>query len=102
MLPPRTQPEMPVIQQKLCSVFLRGNGIIMDHLYDLGIGDIDFITARRPAISSNFASHYQCRLLADRFEGLPNLGLYRVLHDYALHHACAVSQLRKKNLAARA
>jgi hypothetical protein len=56
MLSSRTQPEVSVIHQELSAVFLWCDRIIVNFLKDLGVQDIDFVTARGASIGAHSSS----------------------------------------------
>src|SRR6185436_6311380 len=60
MLPARTQPQMPVVHQKLCAVFLWSDRIFMYLLENFCIDYIDLETARRASVSTHRPSDRKC------------------------------------------
>src|SRR6185369_7305388 len=102
MLASRTQPQVPVVHQKLRPVLFRSDRVIVDLLQYFSIGDVDLVTTGRATVSANSAFDHQRRLLAESLQLFPQLRRDPGLQNDTLNHTRAVAQLRKGDLAARA
>ena len=64
VLPPRPQPEMAMIHQKLSAVFLRRDRIVVDFVENFGVNQIDFVAAGRAAVFPDRAADRKRRFLS--------------------------------------
>src|SRR5215212_11142987 len=90
-----------MVHEKLSSMFLRSDRIIVDLLQYLCIVHIDLVTTRRATVGPHHAPDHQSGFLAESLQRFPELSGNCVLQHDTLNDTGAVAQLREKNLAAR-
>src|SRR5437899_2485260 len=96
----RADPQMAVVHQKLSSMFLRRDRVIVDILQDLECGHIDLNAERRPRVLLYRTGNNDRTLLADRIRKVVKRLVIRFEYN-ALHNARAVAELQKYEFSAR-
>src|SRR5579859_3612224 len=101
----RAYPEMAMLHQKICAVFLGGDGVrirLGDTLHHLDIGNIEFIAAGIALVGPYLALDNHAGLLRQRLDGLEYFRRDRILGHDSLDDSGAVAKLRKQQLPALA
>jgi hypothetical protein len=100
VLAARAQPEVAVIHQKLCAVFLRRDRVALDRLQHFRADDINLVSARRAFVCAHRAANRERGFLTEILERVPQFFRDSLFEDDALHDARPVAQLRKQEFAA--
>src|SRR5262249_23219566 len=97
-----SEPEVPVIEQKIDAVLLRLNRIVdRARTNDCEAGHTHLVSARRARLSRNLAAHGDRRLQRQFFEPFPDFRRKLRLHEHGLHHTGPVANDSERDLARR-
>src|SRR5262249_30702168 len=67
MLPARAQPQVPVVHEKLSTVFLRSDRVVVNLLQDFGISHVYLKTTGRATVFAYRSFDRERRLLSESF-----------------------------------